>query len=231
VDFTGRAITLDGSKSTDPDGDALSYSWSFISRPTGSSPALSDPTEISPTFTPDLDGTYVIQLIVNDGKVDSEPDICIITAAANAQIIVSTNESSYSAGDTLELYVNVINPDPAFSAELDAFIGLGLPDGILYFFDSSLNLLPSNTLDPRTFTPFLTNIHLPTSFTFPAASQANVDTDGDGASDSYRLFSAILPQLAPGNYFAFAVLAEPGSVQSGSPRIIGDISISSILVP
>jgi len=35
---------------------------------------LSDPTTVNPTFVVDVVGTYVIQLIVNDGTVDSDPD-------------------------------------------------------------------------------------------------------------------------------------------------------------
>jgi hypothetical protein len=36
--------------------------------PAGSLAGLSSSTIVSPTFTPDIDGTYIAQLIVNDGK-------------------------------------------------------------------------------------------------------------------------------------------------------------------
>ncbi|HAS53417.1 MAG TPA: hypothetical protein DCS42_04395, partial [Nitrospiraceae bacterium] len=71
---TDALVALDGSGSTDADGDTLTYSWSFVSLPTGSTAELSDATVVNPTFTPDLDGSYVVQLIVNDGTVDSTPD-------------------------------------------------------------------------------------------------------------------------------------------------------------
>ncbi len=78
----GDTVTLDGSGSSDVDLDSLTYSWSITSKPTGSSAALSDTTAVSPTFTADLAGDYVIQLILNDGQQDSDPDTLTVTAAA-----------------------------------------------------------------------------------------------------------------------------------------------------
>lgn len=77
---TGALVILDGSGSTDADGDLLTYSWSFSSTPGGSSATLSDPSIANPSFTTDVDGTYVISLVVNDGTVDSAADTVTITA-------------------------------------------------------------------------------------------------------------------------------------------------------
>ena len=81
--ITGNIVVLDGSGSSDPDFDALTYAWT-LTRPTGSGAVLSDTTAVSPTFTADVDGSYVVQLIVNDGTVDSAPDTVAITATAAA---------------------------------------------------------------------------------------------------------------------------------------------------
>ena len=78
---TGSLVTLDGSASSDVDGDGLSYSWSLVSVPAGSTASLATPGSVSPTFTVDLDGEYVVQLVVNDGSVDSTPDSVTVTAA------------------------------------------------------------------------------------------------------------------------------------------------------
>jgi PKD domain len=77
--FLGDTVHLDGSASSDPDGDPLTYSWSFISRPQGSQAALSDPNAVKPTFAVDQPGTYEIRLVVNDGTVDSPPDTVVIS--------------------------------------------------------------------------------------------------------------------------------------------------------
>ncbi|HUW62650.1 MAG TPA: PKD domain-containing protein [Candidatus Bathyarchaeia archaeon] len=78
--FLGTDVTLDGSQSTDPDFDSLTYAWTFVTRPDGSGAELTGADPVHPTFTPDRKGNYVIQLIVNDGTVDSdEPDTVLVT--------------------------------------------------------------------------------------------------------------------------------------------------------
>ena len=75
----GQTITLDGSTSFDPEGDPLTYSWS-LSAPTGSAAVLANPASVRPTFTVDRDGDYVVQLIVNDGRLNSAPDSAIFSS-------------------------------------------------------------------------------------------------------------------------------------------------------
>ena len=77
---TGTTVTLNGSSSTDPDGDSLTYQWSIQSSPAGSLAEISDSNIVNPTITPDLVGDYVIQLIVNDGILSSVPSSITITA-------------------------------------------------------------------------------------------------------------------------------------------------------
>lgn len=76
----GATVSLDGSASSDADGDLLTYAWSFTSVPEGSASSLTDSTSATPTFVTDVDGTYVVGLIVNDGEVDSERDSVSIVA-------------------------------------------------------------------------------------------------------------------------------------------------------
>ncbi len=84
--LVGDMVTLDGSASSDVDGDPLTYSWSIISSPLGSSAALSDPTAVNPSFTLDQPGTYVAQLIVNDGATNSASDTMTITTDSSAPV-------------------------------------------------------------------------------------------------------------------------------------------------
>jgi subtilisin family serine protease len=79
-----ETITLNGSDSSDKNGDSLTYKWEFVSKPTGSTSSLSNSNTTSPTFVADVAGEYVLQLIVNDGKVNSDPSNVTITVSGSS---------------------------------------------------------------------------------------------------------------------------------------------------
>ena len=98
----GSIIQLDGRGSRDPEGQPLSYLWSFVQVPIGSEVEAAGFRNIRPngaavSFIPDKTGFYVVQLIVNDGELNSEP----ITASVNIQL------SRVPVGES-------IVPDPQF---------------------------------------------------------------------------------------------------------------------
>jgi hypothetical protein len=68
-----ETVTLNGSGSTDANGDALTFKWSLVSAPKHSHAMISHSRSEISSFVPELPGTYVAQLIVNDGFVDSVP--------------------------------------------------------------------------------------------------------------------------------------------------------------
>jgi hypothetical protein len=72
-------VCLDGSQSSDPNDDDLSYSWSFLSMPGGSMAEFYYPTtQDRPCFIADEAGSYEVELIVNDGEFDSDPDTVVV---------------------------------------------------------------------------------------------------------------------------------------------------------
>lgn len=77
----GLPVTLDASASTDPDGDALSVSWS-LAVPSGSAATLDDDASLTPSFTPDLAGEYVATATVSDGT-DTDDASVTVTAEDN----------------------------------------------------------------------------------------------------------------------------------------------------
>jgi parallel beta-helix repeat protein len=78
--YQGDTVSLDGSASTDTNGDQLSYSWSFVSKPEGSLAEFTNPTSAQPSFVADEPGDYIVSLVVNDGFVDSDAANVTITA-------------------------------------------------------------------------------------------------------------------------------------------------------
>jgi uncharacterized protein (TIGR03437 family) len=73
---TGQYISLDGGQSYDPLKSRLTYAWTVVSKPASSvlnTAALGNASTPQPFFLPDVDGVYTLQLIVNNGSVNSAP--------------------------------------------------------------------------------------------------------------------------------------------------------------
>lgn len=68
--LVGDETTLDGTQSTDDDGQALAFLWSQVAGPRA---ILSDVRAARPTLTPLLAGTYAFELSVDDGLHRSVP--------------------------------------------------------------------------------------------------------------------------------------------------------------
>ena len=107
VHETGTLITLDGSGSSDIDGDPLTYIWRQIG---GTSITISNPASMQPTFNPTIPGTYVFRLIVNDGTINSTPDN--LTDPALPYIVSVTVQDSAPSGITFNIPAagTIINP-------------------------------------------------------------------------------------------------------------------------
>ncbi|HOO46359.1 MAG TPA: PKD domain-containing protein [Deltaproteobacteria bacterium] len=102
VVYAGEGVVLDGSLSSDPDGDEISFIWSQIQ---GTRVSLSDANSASPSFVPVDAGTYVFELKVYDGMDTSIGDTVTITVAADE---VSVEPISPAAG-------SVVSENPTFS--------------------------------------------------------------------------------------------------------------------
>lgn len=86
-------VVLDGSASSDAEGDSLTYNWTLVSKPAASVVTLSNSTSVTPTFTTDVPGTYTASLVVNDGTSNSNTDTVNITAISSISNIRDTGQN------------------------------------------------------------------------------------------------------------------------------------------
>jgi hypothetical protein len=99
----GTLVHLDGSQSSDVDGDPLTFHWAITTAPSGSLATLSDPTAVQPTFVVDTPGTYTVQLLVNDGMVNSDPAIVVISTTNSRPVANTGPDQTVYVGTTVAL--------------------------------------------------------------------------------------------------------------------------------
>jgi hypothetical protein len=100
----GSLIRLNGSGSTDANGDMLSYVWEWVQKPEGSNALLSSPHEVNPTFSADLEGNYTLGLTVSDKYTSSIADFVQITVTTNQTPLANAgNDKEVVTGSLLSL--------------------------------------------------------------------------------------------------------------------------------
>jgi len=111
----GSLVNLDGSESSDPDGDAITFSWT---QTTGPTVTLSDPSSATPAFTaPEVmsDTVLTFELIVNDGQASSGPDsvnVTVLNAVDGPDLVgefTKLERKTDRKGDTLSFTLLVTN--------------------------------------------------------------------------------------------------------------------------
>jgi RHS repeat-associated protein len=112
---TGTTVQLDGTNSIDFDNHALTYVWTMLSKPSGASSTLSSTTASKPTFVANVPGLYVLQLIVNDCCLNSQPSTMTVTVPQNQPPTVSAG-----ANQTIELPMNTATLNGSASSSVPA---------------------------------------------------------------------------------------------------------------
>ena len=202
----GRVVTLDGSGSSDPDGDPLEYGWEIVKAPSGSAATLINKDKADPQFIPDVDGVYDLVLVVSDGARESEPDRMAVTAAmTNGKPVANAGpDQTVNVGDTVRL-------NGSSSAD---------PDGDALQFTWTLTTRPSGSAT------VLTSSTSPTpSFTADVAGSYEVGltvSDGDSTSQPHSVRAHAPDEAATGSSGCGCRTA---SIQDGG----GDALMAAIL--
>jgi len=107
---SNEPVNLSGSGSYDPDGDPITFHWTIDSAPDGSalsdadSPfSVNDERDPGTTFTPDAEGTFVVSLVVIDGRgAVSTPDRTTVTiSSGSAPVANAGDDQTANVGDTV----------------------------------------------------------------------------------------------------------------------------------
>ncbi len=110
--FEGTSVSLDGSLSSDPDKDVISYKWTSLD-----GIILFDPMSVSPSFiTPQVnaDRVYRFKLEVSDGVLFSVPDTQRITV-----LQVNKKPFAFAGGDQTVNENTLVQLDGSLSSDPD----------------------------------------------------------------------------------------------------------------
>ncbi|MCK4764497.1 MAG: DUF11 domain-containing protein [Candidatus Aminicenantes bacterium] len=136
----GDEVVLDGTASNDPDGDAVEYSWRFVSLPTGSNAELHRIRAAAPYFTPDTAGYFRLRLDVTDpdpvgltasdyvtvtAEICNQQPVAIISGQSEVcglpRIVELSGETSYDPdGQILEYSWEILKKPSSSTAQLSS---------------------------------------------------------------------------------------------------------------
>ncbi len=234
----GATVTLNGGGSSDADGDSLTYSWSFISVPNGSTAVLALANTVAPKFLANVAGLYVIQLTVNDGVANSNPVTVSVTAVQPPTANAGSNQTVVH-GSTVQLSGSGTDPQgltltyqwsltkPAGSSAALSSTTVGNPTFVtdapgsyvaqLIVNDTIVNSAPSNVTITATDVPPVANPGL--SQTVSIGATVTLNGSGSSAADH-----------DPITGYAWTLTSRPNGSSAGltaantvSPKFVADV--------
>lgn len=138
----GNLVTLDGSKSSDPEGDSLTYFWSQI--PNGApGVVLSNPNNIKPTFIApniNMDTTLSFQLKVTDtGGLESTDTVDIKVQSINRPPVINAGSDKMVRSKRVIRFTDATAVDPDGDSLTYQWTVVNPPIMVLRINPSSLN--------------------------------------------------------------------------------------------
>ena len=123
----GQAIAFDGTASSDPEGDALSFSWDFGDGTKGGGRAIAHRYALA--------GTYTATLVVNDGQGHSATRSRAITVTASAatagvQATVTGIVSNATGNALAGVSAQLVGGAAGASSGSDGKLSINLPTGV-----------------------------------------------------------------------------------------------------
>ncbi|MEJ7626695.1 MAG: PKD domain-containing protein [Ferruginibacter sp.] len=112
---TATPLTLNGSASSDPEGQALVFSWRILNNANGS---LTNSNTAQPVFSANSSGTYIIELTVTDnGQLSSKDSVSIFVNLPNRLPVANAGNDQ-----TITLPANSVSVSGTNSSDPDGTI-------------------------------------------------------------------------------------------------------------
>lgn len=186
----GAAVQLDGTGSSDPDNDPLSFSW-LLSAPPGSAATLSAADTAQPSFVTDAAGDYRVELTVSDGQLSDSASITVTATdpAVNdpPTAVASADATTVNVGESVTLS-SAGSTDPE-GAALGFAWSLAVPQGSATSLSSATS--PSPTFTPDTAGQYSATLRVSDGTLESApASVAVTAQDAAPAADGAALYAA-----------------------------------------
>lgn len=167
----GGQVQLDGHNSRDNEYGNLSYEWKLLASPADSGARLIDSSSATPVLTTDKAGTYLAQLVVNDGTLASIPDVVRVNVSRVERVVTDEIQIAFGADPAMDDTDNDGIADADEIRHATGYLLPGLPDSNNNGVNDASDDLDGDGLSNAQ------EIALGTSLTAQ-------DTDGDGLSDS-----------------------------------------------
>ncbi|EMR02643.1 PKD domain-containing protein [Cesiribacter andamanensis] len=151
----GTSVQLDGSASTDGNGKSFSFAWHFKSKPLGSAASLQDAQTATPSFTPDVAGTYLLELRISNQGGEASDDVRIVATTPgeepNDPVAIVIREDITEDRVLEDIFSDGALADYIVTADVTVTATLTVKPGVRIEFeqDKGLKIFPQGALIAR----------------------------------------------------------------------------------
>ncbi len=138
----GTAILLDGSASHDRNEKPFTFHWMIKTQPATSVATLTTPDQSKASFTPDVAGTYLIELTLKQGTWTAI-DYVSITATGNVPTdptLVIIDEDINAPTVLEDIFQDPLQPDYIVTRSIDVRADLTIAPGVVIYFNDHAGL-------------------------------------------------------------------------------------------